>query len=238
MSIPDIKITIITVAFNAKDALEKTMHSIDMQDYPNMEYIIVDGGSSDGTISVLEAYEGKLDKWTSEPDKGIYDAMNKGISMATGDYCIFMNAGDCFAEPSTIRRAVREFHDADVVYGDITKDGALKKSLSPRNCHKMYYCHQAVFTRTCCLREYPFDVRHRFSADFKQAKQLFLTGKKFRQLNSTIAIFDTTGISNTQRSKGLLDNIKVINDVDNLTEKARLLPRLLFTYCFCRLQGK
>ncbi len=238
MDTNSIKVTVITVAYNAKDALEKTMHSIDMQDYPNLEYIVVDGASSDGTVSLLKSYAGKLDHWTSEPDKGIYDAMNKGVNMATGDYCIFMNAGDCFAGPSVVSQAVKEFDGADVIYGDILKDGNIKKSLSPRNCHKMYYCHQAVFTRTSCLREFPFDISHRFSADFKQAKQLYLSGKTFKQTDIAIAIFDTTGISNTQRSKGLLDNIHVICEVDSLQEKIRLLPRLLFTYWLCKMRGK
>ncbi len=238
MNTHNIKVTVITVAFNACDALRKTMKSVDEQDYPNLEYIVVDGGSSDGTVSLLQSYTGKLDLWTSEPDKGIYDAMNKGVAMATGDYCIFMNAGDCFAGQSAVSSAVREFGNADVVYGDIMKNGILKKSLSPRNCHKMYYCHQAVFTRTSCLRDFPFDISHRFSADFKQSKQLFLAGKTFRQTDIPIAIFDTTGISNTQRSKGLRDNILVINEVDNLFAKARLLSHLLPTYWMCRLRGK
>ncbi len=238
MDTHNIKVTVITVAYNAKDALIKTMKSVDEQDYPNIEYIIVDGASSDGTASLLQSYTSKLDRWVSEPDKGIYDAMNKGVAMATGDYCIFMNAGDCFADKSTVRRAVEGCGNADVVYGDIIKDGQLKRALSPRNCHKMYYCHQAVFTRTDSLRDFPFDISHRFSADFKQAKQLYLAGKTFRQLNTAIAIFDTSGISNTQRSKGLLDNIRVICEVDSLIDKTRLLPRLIFTYFLCRLRGK
>lgn len=238
MDTHSIKVSVITVAYNAKDALIKTMKSVDEQDYHNLEYIIVDGASSDGTSALLQSYTGKLDHWTSEPDKGIYDAMNKGVAKATGDYCIFMNAGDCFADSSAVNRATDELGYADVVYGDIIKDGQLKRSLSPRNCHKMYYCHQAVFTRTSCLRDFPFDISHRFSADFKQAKQLYLAGKTFRQLNTAVAIFDTTGISNTQRSKGLSDNIRVICEVDNLAGKARLLPRLIFTYLLCRLRGK
>lgn len=238
MDTHSIKVTVITVTYNAKDALEKTMHSIDVQDYTNLEYIVVDGGSLDGTTSLLNSYTGKLERWISEPDMGIYDAMNKGVAMATGDYCLFMNAGDCFAGPSVVSQVVKKFGGADVIYGDILKDGNLKKSLSPRNCHKMYYCHQAVFTRTNCLKEYPFDISHRFSADFKQAKQLYLAGKTFKQTNIVIAVFDTTGISNTQRSKGLLDNIRVICEVDSIQEKIRILPRILFSYWFCRLRGK
>lgn len=232
------KITVITVAFNACKALMNTMQSIDNQDYPNLEYIVVDGNSADNTVENLRAYKGKLDRWVSESDKGIYDAMNKGVAMATGDYCIFMNAGDCFANGTVVSDAVKQFNDSDVIYGDIIKNNKIKTSLSPRNCHKMYYCHQAVFTRTACLKEFPFDSSHRFSADFKQAKQMFLSKKKFLQLNLVIADFDTSGISNVQRSKGLWDNIKVVAEVDKFTEKVRLLPRLLFTYLVCKLRKK
>lgn len=232
------KITVITVAFNACKALMKTMKSIDNQDYPNLEYIVVDGNSADNTVENLRAYKGRLDRWVSESDKGIYDAMNKGVAMATGDYCIFMNAGDCFANESVVSQAVKHFHDNDVIYGDITKNNKIKASLSPRNCHKMYYCHQAVFTSTNCLKEFPFDNSHSLSADLKQAKQMFLSGKKFLQLQMVIADFDTGGISNVQRSKGLWDNIRVVAEVDSFFTKLRLIPRLLFTYLLCKVRKK
>lgn len=233
------RITVITVAYNALDALCKTMKSVEMQDYGNIEYIVVDGGSKDGTSSFLADYKGKLTKWVSEPDKGIYDAMNKGVGMATGDYCIFMNAGDTFAGNDTVSKVVASGIDgADVVYGDIYKNGSRVHAKSPRNCHKMFYCHQSAFVSTQCLRAFPFDIRHRMSADFKQAKQLILANKSFRQLDMVIADFDTSGISNTSRSKGLWDNICVICEVDGIKDKCRLLPRILFTYLLCKLRGK
>lgn len=232
------RITVVTVAYNAKEALQTTMQSIHEQDYPNIEYIIIDGGSTDGTADMLSSYTGRLDRWVSEPDRGIYDAMNKGVHYATGDYCIFMNAGDTFMSPTTVSRVVRSGMSADVVYGFVMKDGKVKKALSPRNCHKMYYCHQCAFTRTQSLRDYPFDIRHSMSADFKQSKQLLLAGRTFRMLPYAIAVFDTSGISNRQRSKGLWDNITVICEVDTFIYKCRLLPRLFFTYLLCKLRGK
>lgn len=232
------KITVITVAYNAKTALDKTMKSVGEQDYANIEYIVVDGGSTDGTPEMLSSYEGLLSKWISEKDGGIYDAMNKGISMATGDYCLFMNAGDTFMSPTTVSRVVRSNMTADVVYGYVMKNNKVKKALSPRNCHKMYYCHQCAFTRTTCLKEYPFDTHHAMSADFKQAKQLYLSGKIFQMLDYAISVFDTNGISNRKRSKGLWDNIKVIWETDNFLWKCRLLPRLLLTYSLCKIRGK
>ncbi len=231
-------ITVVTVAYNAVAALRLTAQNVLAQNYPHLEYIIVDGGSSDGTVDYLQSLPQERVIWVSEPDNGIYDAMNKAIRMATGEYCIFMNAGDRFAATDTLIQVVRLMDGSDVVYGDITKNEKIKRAISPRNCHKMYYCHQAVFTRTTCLREYPFDTSHRFSADFKQAKLLFLAGKSFQQLPITVANFDTQGISNTQRSRGLWDNILVVREVDSLIERLRLLPRLFITWAVCRMRGK
>ncbi|MCQ2252528.1 MAG: glycosyltransferase [Bacteroidales bacterium] len=232
------RITVITVTFNNKPQLISTMQSVDIQDYDNLEYIVVDGNSSDGTADALKSYAGKLDKWVSEPDRGIYDAMNKGVGLSTGDYCIFMNAGDTFVKPTTISDIVNCGFDSDVVYGNILKNGKLVEASAPRNCHKMYYCHQAVFVKTACLREFPFDISHKMSADFKQAKLLYLAGKSIKQTNITVANFDTNGISNTKRSTGLMDNIKVIREVDKFKDKLRMLPRLYFTYIWCKMRGK
>lgn len=232
-------ISVVTVTFNALPLLKKTMQSVESQDYENIEYLIVDGASSDGTADYLEKYDGRNIKFVSEPDGGIYDAMNKGIRMASGDYCIFMNAGDCFASPTVVSDVFSSGKNlADVIYGDILKNGTLKQALTPRNCHKMFYCHQAVFVKTECLKMFPFDIRYRMSADFKQAKQLFLNGNSFLKLDMPVAIFDTSGVSNTNRSAGLWENMSVICEVDGFLDKIRLLPRLYFTYLMCRLRGK
>lgn len=234
-----IRITVITVAFNALALLKKTMASVEQQDYADIEYIVVDGGSTDGTPQMLAECNGRLTRWVSEPDGGIYDAMNKGVGMATGRYCIFMNAGDTFAAPDVVSKVVSMMSpNDDVVYGDIMKKGVRVVAREPRNCHKMYYCHQSAFVSTQCLRQFPFDVTHRMSADFKQSKQLFLANKTFHHINLVVADYDVTGVSNTSRSKGLWDNIRVIHEVDNLSTQCRLLPRLFFTYLLCRLRGK
>ncbi len=229
------KITVITVCYNAKTALKKTIDSVLSQDYQDIEYIIVDGLSTDGTAEFLSSHSSSF-RFISEKDNGLYDAMNKGVRMATGDYCIFMNAGDTFHSTDTVNRIVLQMENNDVVYGDIFKNGAVKRSLSPRNCHKMYYCHQAVFVRRSCLVEFPFDCSHRYSADFKQAKLLYLNDKRFKQTDIVVADYDTTGISNTNRKSALWDSISVIWETDSLLDKLRFIPRLLVPYimCWCR----
>ena len=235
----DIRITVVTVAFNAREALETTIRNVAGQDYANLEYIVIDGGSADGSLEVIERHAADITRWVSEPDRGIYDAMNKGVAMATGDYCIFMNAGDTFVAPDTVSTVVSGMERGDdVVYGDIVKNGVLKTSLAPRNCHKMFYCHQSAFTSTACLLAFPFDTAHRYSADFKQAKQLILAGKRFRHLPVAVAHFDTHGVSNTQRSKGLWDNVKVVCETDRFADRCRFLPHLLLPWLVCKVRGK
>jgi len=236
-------ITIITVCYNAGSRIETTLKSIAAQDYPRKEYIIVDGGSTDNTPTLLCKYNNIISKQVSEKDNGIYDAMNKGVSMATGDWCVFMNAGDTFAGNDTLSKVFNVTRDADVIYGDVIKhkaDGTafIKKAEPPHNGHRMYFCHQASFTKTECLRQTPYDIKHKMSADFKLYKLLWRQKRKFLQLDFPIAVFDTSGVSNTLRSKGLADNISVIRETDEPADRMRLLPRLYFTYWMARLRGK
>lgn len=231
-------VTIITVCRNHAKELERTIRSVESQTWQEKEYLVIDGASTDETLNVIKAHEASITRWVSEPDQGIYDAMNKGVRMAQGEWVIFMNAGDTFARDDTLQRVFGNPLDADVIYGDVIKGELVKKAEAPRNAHRMFYCHQSAFVRTSCLREFPFDIRHRMSADFKQVKQLFLSGKRFRQLDFPVANFDTQGVSNRNRSAGLYDNIQVIRETDRLWEQVRLLPRLWITYLICRIRGK
>lgn len=231
-------VTIITVCRNHAQELERTIRSVESQTWQEKEYLVIDGASTDDTPHVIKAHEASITRWVSEPDQGIYDAMNKGVRMAQGEWVIFMNAGDIFASDDTLQRVFGSPQDADVIYGNVIKGELVKKAEAPRNAHRMFYCHQSAFVRTSCLREFPFDIRHRMSADFKQVKQMYLSGKTFRQLDFPVANFDTQGVSNRNRSAGLYDNIQVIRETDNLWEQVKLLPRLYFTYLLCKIRGK
>ena len=231
-------VTIITVCRNHARELERTIRSVESQTWQEKEYLIIDGASTDETLEVIQQHKDSITRWISEPDQGIYDAMNKGVKWAQGQWVIFMNAGDTFASSDTLQRVFQVPQEADVIYGDVIKGGNIKKAEAPHNAHRMFFCHQSAFIKTSCLKEIPFDTRHRMSADFKQIKQLYLNGKTFKQLDFPVANFDTQGVSNTNRSAGLYDNIQVIRETDGLWEQVKLLPRLYFTYLLCKVRGK
>lgn len=236
------RVTIVTVAYNAGQLLEKTLADIARQQYPEKELVVVDGNSSDGSVDTIRRYaeEGVVTRWVSEPDGGIYDAMNKGVGMSTGEWVIFMNAGDVFASRDVLQRVFGSGHgDADVVYGDVVKDGAVKKApASYRLYHRMLFCHQCVFARRRCLLQTPFDTRHKLSADYKFFLQQFQLGARFEYVAEPIAVFDTGGVSNRQRSRGLRDNISVVWETVPMPLRLKFLLRLAVPYVMCRLRGK
>lgn len=133
------KISIITVCYNSAETIEETIKSVQAQTYENIEYIIVDGNSKDKTLEIVQQYPDVVSKWVSEPDKGLYDAMNKGIAMATGDYIGILNSDDTFFEPETIQKVV-EFlveNNVEACTGDIVqhKNGRIIRRYSSKRWH-------------------------------------------------------------------------------------------------------
>lgn len=239
------KISVVTVVRNAVDALRSTVESVVAQTYDNIEYVIIDGASTDGTVDYVKKLGTRVDKFVSEPDKGIYDAMNKGIDASTGDFLIFMNAGDVFYSTETVSKIFEgnEYSEFGVVYGDVAKkasDGVavVKRAGEPRNSHRMFFCHQSAFYRREELVKEKFDISHRMSADIHQVKRLYKKDVRFIRVDVPVAIFDTGGISNVRRSDGLRDNISVVRELDGIIDRLRLLPKLYVPYFMCRIRGK
>ena len=233
------KVTVITVARNARNDLRRTMESVARLSYPDVEYIVVDGASTDGTVEMLEKSKGV--RWTSEADRGIYDAMNKGVTKATGEWVIFMNAGDRFASDDVIERVFShpETDAADVIYGDVVKRGTVcSASPEPVDGHRMFFCHQSCIARCKCLIDTPFDISHRMSDDFKWVKMMIKQGRRLVYVPVAVSEFDTGGVSNTSRSRGLADNMRVIRELEPLSRQLTLLPHLIVPYVMCRLRGK
>lgn len=239
-------ISVITVTWNAAELLQRTIDSVRIQDYDAIEYVVVDGDSSDESKRMISESD-IIDKWVSEPDKGIYDAMNKGASMASGEWLIFMNAGDTFVKTDVIDRLMSvalKHPEADVIYGDVVRCSD-REPYEVTMCasdklkgHRLAFCHQSVMCRRKDLLEHPFDTNHKYSADFKFFKILSKHGKSFMHAKFPVAKFDTTGISSRHRSRGLKDNMKVIAEVDGLFGGLSSILHLLPTYVISRLRGK
>lgn len=189
------KFSIITVTYNAEAVLEDTILSVISQTYHHIEYIIIDGASKDRTLSIAERYRDRITQIVSEPDKGLYDAMNKGISLATGDYLCFLNAGDALHEDDTLFQMVHTLtgHELpDVIYGEtaiVDEEGhflRMRRLSAPEELtwksfkHGMLVCHQAFFARRDQVE--PYDLAYRFSADFDWCIRVM---KKSRVLHNT-----------------------------------------------------
>lgn len=172
--------SIITVTYHAESVLEETILSVVSQTYHNIEYIIVDGASKDRTLSIVNKYRDKIQAVVSEPDKGLYDAMNKGLKMAKGEYVCFLNAGDTFHEDDTLQLIVHQLNKSnvlpDVIYGETALVDAQRHFVRMRRLQTpdtlnwksfrqgMLVCHQAFIAKRALTETY--DLNYRFSADF------------------------------------------------------------------------
>jgi glycosyltransferase involved in cell wall biosynthesis len=214
------KISIITITYNAGETLERTIKSIECQSYPEIEYIIIDGKSTDNTIEIIKAYSEKIDYWESEPDKGLYDAMNKGIAAATGDYLWFINAGDEIFDNNTLSQVFGEEPFADIYYGNTVMtdmNGALignrrlepPKTLTWKSFKKgMLVSHQSIIVRRDIAESY--NLKYRFSADFEWCIQALKKASSVRNTNLTLSKFLDGGITKKNIIPGLKERFDIM----------------------------
>lgn len=169
------KYSIITINFNNKDGLRKTIESVVNQTYKDFEYIIIDGGSTDGSVEVIKEYADKIDYWVSEPDKGIYNAMNKGILQAHGEYLNFMNSGDCFHN-ETVLCHVDKFSAFDIFVGRVSNLDANgdyqslnieAKRISMFHFYISTFPHQGCFIKHTLFKEFLYDETLKIVGDWK-----------------------------------------------------------------------
>lgn len=205
-------ISVISVTFNALDDLRKTAESVWAQDYKNLEFVVIDGASVDGTAEWLrERSSDSRMLWVSEKDRGIYDAMNKGVRLCHGEWVCFMNAGDSFASPNCLSLIVKELSNPqnDVVYGSVN---VIKNfgmiTVRPRGLdllrRKMAFCHQASLSRRSLLIEHPFNLEYPIVADYDFFHWCYTSGKTFCQVNYELANFEAeNGTSSKHRLKVL-----------------------------------
>lgn len=197
------KITVVTVCYNAERDIENTILSVINQTYGNIEYIIVDGASTDGTMQVVEKYKDKIAKIVSEPDKGIYDAMNKALKLATGDFLIFMGSDDLFYTKDTLKTVSLKLTEIDAVhYGQVkwTSNGMLfwgkfnKWKFGISNI-----CHQAIFYPRSVYIKYGYDTKYRVFADYVYNLNLIKEKFNFLYLDVVITLYNNEGFSSVAK---------------------------------------
>ena len=199
-------LSIITINRNNKVGLEKTLNSIYPKQNVDFEHIIIDGNSQDGSVALIQSFaERYMIRWISEDDKGIFNAMNKGLNLIQGDYVIFMNSGDCFCDnvlSKTLLEAIVKF---DIIYGDIvvSKGDTLSNVKQTEKLDFVYMlgktiCHQSVFMRSELCKKYKFTESHEFSlmGDWIQLFEILKNETlSFHKINQNICIYDGEGVS-------------------------------------------
>lgn len=242
-------VTIATVVFNGKDVIAPTMRSVLTQTYSNIEYIVVDGGSRDGTVDYLRSNDRNLDLWVSARDAGPFDAMNKAATLARGRWILFMNAGDSFVSEYAVEDAITGTPgDADFIYGHHvyrTIDGVehLHKAadfettwstLRSGRLHNMWKhgvpCHQATFTRVSLLREHKYDLTYRITADHDFMYRMRSLGTKFHHCDSLVAFYTSGGLSwnNLRRCIGEWEDIALKHAEDKRSVRRFYRERMNF----------
>lgn len=217
------KISVIIVTYNAVRWLERTLKSIIGQTTDSIELIVIDGGSTDGTLELVRKYGERADYWVSEPDRGIYDAMNKGLGHATGDYVWFINAGDEIATSATVSlllAQIRENDFPDVIYGETEicdengrSIGLRRLTVSEKLDWKsfrwgMLVCHQSFLVKRSCAPLY--DLQYRLAADYDWCIRCLKRAKVIYNSHLVLSVFMDGGVSSQRRMEGLKERYRIM----------------------------
>lgn len=215
-------LSVITVVFNNADCIERTILSVVNQTYPNIEYIVIDGASTDGTLDIIKRYEDKIDVLRSERDKGIYDAMNKGLNLATGDYVLFMNSGDEIYSLNTVERVFNSSSDADIYYGETEMYDEHWNNLGVRR-HKapeqltyhsfrygMSVSHQAIYIRRDITS--PYNPEYQLSADIDWILKALKKAGKVINTRMFVAKYLVGGMSKKKHRQSLIERFKIFSE--------------------------
>ena len=235
------KVSVITVVFNDVKHIKDTMESFFSQTYENKEYIVIDGGSTDGTKEIIECYADRLAYWCSEPDGGIYDAMNKGISHATGDWINFLNCGDRFCADDTIEKVMDYSNGStvDVIYGNSISDNGIQLNRQEASNdidllkYEAIYRHGCSFIKAKTQRSFPYDTskinKYGFALDYDSIYRMYHTGCVFKKVSIDVQIYQAEGVS-ANYFKSLLYNFRITTQYGEKIKKLRFFLRRLLSH--------
>jgi len=215
------KITVITVVYNAGRFFEWTLKSVRDQKFDGIEYIVIDGGSTDNTLELLENYRSIVTKWISEPDEGLYSAMNKGLRMASGEYVMFLNAGDIFYDDNVLKRIFSDSSDgSDIFFGEtmiIDKNGdnvGMRRLKAPPELSwkslidGMLVCHQSFIVRKSLAPEY--DLKFRIASDYDWMLKCLKNAKNITNTHLVISKFLDGGMNKHNIRKALSERFLIM----------------------------
>ena len=197
------ELSIITINYNNCKGLEETIHSVITQSYKDFEYIIIDGNSTDGSKNVIKKYEKFITKYISEPDNGIYNAMNKGVKQASRKYCLFLNSGDTLAFPDVMENLAKQTFTCDIITGNTILGNSndiweAPQTISLLTFYKGSLSHQSSLIKRSLLLQYPYDESKKIISDWKFCiETLIIHNCSFQKYDNIISRYDTTGISST-----------------------------------------
>src|ERR1043166_2755165 len=223
LSLP--KISVVTITYNNAVELPATIESVLAQTYPNIEYLVIDGASKDSSVEIIRSYADRIAYWISERDKSRYDAMNKGTAAATGEWVLFMNAGDAFYDKDVVKDMFGEAHDdADLLYGDVLrrypKEGIerfVRAGSGDTLPLQMPCCHQSLFPRRTLLMQHPFPAEFPISSDHEFMLWAKENKARFKRLDRTVSIFTKGGVSDMARLPGLKEMLAIMRRHRTLT---------------------
>jgi glycosyltransferase involved in cell wall biosynthesis len=211
------RVSVVTVNFNMADQISGTLDSVLSQDYTNFESIVIDGASTDGSREVIASYGDRLAYWTSERDRNLYDGMNKGVRAATGDWVLFMNSGDRFADAHVLSTMFAEDHaDADALYGHHMRrypkqgiDRVIYAETPDVLPLRMHCSHQSLFMRRQILLDRPFSLSL-LAADYEAILIAYIAGRRFKRVDCVVAVASVGGRSDNNRLTILWQRVSIL----------------------------
>jgi len=238
------KLTVITIVYNNVRDIERTIKSVLNQSYKKIEYIVIDGASTDGTLEVVNTYKDQISKIVSEPDKGIYDAMNKGLSLAKGDYILFMNSGDEIYDTQTVEDIFASAPWADIYYGETEMYDDNWQSLGQRRHEApeqfdwtsfklgMSISHQAIYIRRNLAE--PYDLQYKYSADIDWIIKAAKKASNIVNVHRYVAKYLVGGMSKKKHAESLKERFRIFSKyyglIPNIFNHIRIACNLAFYF--------